>query len=273
MNEQGEDRGFALLIALWSVVLLALLTTQLTATGHGELQLAANLRAAAAMEAQADGLVYGAIFRLMNDVPALRGVDGVSHAASVPGGKASVRVASLAGRINPNTAEEPLLAALLQQVGASQGAAARLAAAIADWRTPGQRPRPLGAKAAQYAAAGRDYAPPGTPFQTVEELGQVLGMTPELLARLAPHLSVFHPGSPVRADADPVVAGALQSLGADGEETADELLAEEGVYAEIEVQVIRGAGSTFSRRADVWAGHGSQQGRYLVLRWDVPAGG
>ena len=95
-----------------------------------------------------------------------------------PGGKASVRVTSLAGRINPNTAEKPLLAALPQQVGASQPAAARLAAAIAYWRTPGQRPRQLGAKAAQYAAAGRDYAPPGTRFQTVEELGQVLGMTP-----------------------------------------------------------------------------------------------
>ena len=268
-----RERGFALLVVLWALAMLALLATRLTAAGHGELQLAANLRGAAVMEAQADGLVYAAIFRLMSDQPARRGDDGLDHAAAVPGGRAVVRVTSLAGRVNPNTAAEDVMAGLARQMGAPAEQAARLAAAIADWRTPGQVARPLGAKAAQYRAAGRAYAPPGAPFETVEELRQVLGMEPALLARLAPHLTVAYPGDPVRAAADPVVARALDELGHGDDGEGIEGQAGDGAYAEIAVRVELDRGGAFSRRAVAWAGHGPQRGRYLVLGWDVPAGG
>jgi len=265
-----REEGFALLIVLWSLVLLALLTTQLASSARSELQIAANIRTAAVLEAQADGLVYGVIFRLMSGSPAQRGVDGRDHPMAVPGGQAVIRVTSLAGKVNPNIASEPLLTTLLQQVGMAEKPAAGLAAAIADWHTPGQRSRPQGAKAAQYRAAGRPYAPPGAPFETLGEMSQVLGMTPELLARLAPHMSVLYPGDPVRAAADPVVLRVLQALGAEGDDAPVEGAAEDGVYAEIAVRVTRGDGSAFSRRAIVWAGHGPQRGRYLVLGWDTP---
>ena len=42
---RGDDRGFALLIVLWAVVLLALLATQLMAAGRTELQLVLNAEA------------------------------------------------------------------------------------------------------------------------------------------------------------------------------------------------------------------------------------
>jgi len=265
-----RQSGFALLVVLWSLVLLALVTTQLTSSARSELRVADNIRTAAVLEAQADGLVYGTIFRLMSGSPVQRGVDGLDHPMAILGGRATVRVTSLAGKINPNTASEPLLTALLQQVGMAEKPAAGLAAAIADWHTPGQRARPLGAKAAQYSAAGRSYAPPGAPFETIGELSQVLGMTPELLSRLAPHMSVFYPGDSVPAAADPVILRVLQALGAEDDDTSAEGPAEDGVYAEIAVRVTRNDGSAFSRRAVVWAGHGSERGRYLVLGWDVP---
>lgn len=267
---QVRQRGFALLLTLWSLVLLALLTTQLTSAARTELQLASNLRAAAVIEAQADGLIYSTIFRLMNSAPSRRGVDGLPHETPVPGGQAAIRVSSLAGKVNPNTASEPLLATLMQQVGAPEQQAAEVAAAIADWRTPGQRPRPHGAKAAQYSIAGRPYAPPGAPFETIEELRLVLGMTPDLLGRLMPHLTVFYPGDPVFAAADPVVARVLRSLDAGNDESSAEGVAEDGVYAEIDVRIAGSNGLSFSRRAIVWAGHGAQRGRYRLLQWDAP---
>jgi len=262
--------GFALLIVMWSLALLALLATQLTSAARSELQVAANIRTAAVLEAQTDGLVYGGIFRLMSGSPAQRGVDGLDHVLAVPGGQAVIRVTSLAGKVNPNTASEPLLTALLQQVGMAEKPAAALAAAIADWHTPGPRARALGAKAAQYRAAGRSYAPPGAPFESIAELGQVLGMTPDVLARLSPHMSLFYPGDPVRAAADPVVLRVLQTFGVENDDTPAEGPAEDGVYAEIAVRVMRADGSAFSRRAIAWAGHGPQRGRYLVLGWDAP---
>lgn len=270
-----RERGFALLIALWSVVLLAFLTTQLASTGRSELQIAANLRTAAGLEATADGLVYEAIFRLMSGSPGWGNLDGRDYPVAIPGGRGVVRVTSLAGKLNPNTVRQPLLTALLRRVGVSPLAATSLAAAIVDWRTPGLRPRPGGAKAAQYAAAGYGYAPPGAAFETVEELGEVLGMTPDILGRLKGHLSVFYPGSPLLAAADPVVAGALEEVGSN--ERGDDLDdgTEEGsrgneVYARVQAQVTLANGAAFTRRVDVWAGQGFRRGLYLILRWDVP---
>jgi general secretion pathway protein K len=62
VNRQG---GFALLIVLWTMVLLALLVAQFTTTGRNEVQVAANLRANAVTEAAADGALFEAIMRLV----------------------------------------------------------------------------------------------------------------------------------------------------------------------------------------------------------------
>ena len=120
-----------------------------------------------------------------------------------------VRVENESDRINLNTASAVLLRALIIEVGGAPGLADRLAAAILDWRASGANARPRGAKAADYRAAGRDYGPPGTPFQSVDELADVLGMTPDLFARLAPHLTVLTDGDPDMSTRDPVVARAL----------------------------------------------------------------
>ena len=53
------------------------------------------------------------------------------------------------------------------------------------------------------------FGPPGTPFQGVDELADVLGMTPALFERLAPHLTVLTDSDPDMSTRDPVVALAL----------------------------------------------------------------
>ncbi len=120
-----------------------------------------------------------------------------------------VRVENEGDRVNLNTASAVLLRSLIIEVGGAPGLADRLAAAILDWRTSGANARPRGAKASDYRAAGRDYGPPGTPFESVGELADVLGVTPDLFARLAPHLTVLTDGDPDLSTRDPVVARAL----------------------------------------------------------------
>ena len=266
-----RENGFALLIVLWSLALLALLGTELMASARTELRRASNIRSSAVLEAEADGLVYATIFRLMSGSPEQRGVDHLDHASVVLDGRGIVRVTRLAGRVIPNTASEALLSSLLQRVVVGAKPAASLAAAIVDWRTPGQLARPLGAKRPQYRAAGLPYSPPGTPFETVEELRQVLGMTPDLVARLAPHMSVYYPGDPVRSAADPVVLGVLRDIEAGEDSTPPEGEEDGGVYVQIDATVMRASGQAFTRQAEVWAGHGTRRGRYLVLGWGVSA--
>ena len=85
----------------------------------------------------------------------------------------------------------------------------------------GANARDGGAKAPQYRAAGLPYGPPGTPFQSVDELADVLGMTPALFARLAPHLTVFTDGDPDLSTRDPVVSSALRDISGAVDDTSN----------------------------------------------------
>ena len=60
-----RQRGFALLLVLWTMGLLAFLVTQFTTTGRTEARVAANSRTNAANQAAADGAVHVAILRLL----------------------------------------------------------------------------------------------------------------------------------------------------------------------------------------------------------------
>lgn len=210
---QWGDRGFALLIVLWWTVLLALLGTQLAASGRLDAQRAGNLRAAAAAEAAADGVLHEAVFHVLDGSAAGWAADGAARAVAVAGGVAHVEIRSEAAKIGLNQASPALLAALLNRLGTERRQSAALADAILDWRTATARPRKLGAKAPEYRAAGLGYAPPNSDFESVDELALVRGMTPELVARLAPYVSVYQTGDPDLAVADAIVRLASADAG------------------------------------------------------------
>lgn len=204
-----SQRGFALLIVLWTLALLALLGTQLVAAGRSDAQLARNLVDAAVLQAATEGAVQQAIFQMLQPPERRWAADGSVHLVRLGSGVVAVRLEDEGGKVNLNIASEALLRALLAQVGADPSTGAAVAAAIADWRSAGTQPRQMGAKAPQYIAAGRDYAPPGNEFHSVDEVAAVLGMTPTLLARLRPHLTVYSDSDPDGSTRDPVVAAAL----------------------------------------------------------------
>src|SRR5579863_87167 len=65
----GRNRGFALLIVLWTLVLIAFIVGNLTARGRTEIRIASNLASNAAAQAAADGGVYQAIYNLSDPQP------------------------------------------------------------------------------------------------------------------------------------------------------------------------------------------------------------
>lgn len=207
-----REHGFALLLVLWTMVLLALLVTRITASGRTEAQVASNLRGSAVAEAAADAGVNATLFHLLA-FGSRRWAPAGRYLVRVPGAAVDVDVENLAGRVNLNTASPDLLRALLDVLGVQPAAAASLAGAVLDWRTPSQRPHPGGAKAPQYLAAGRGYGPPGAPFRDIDELGDVLGMTPGLLGSLRSHVTVWGEAGPDPRFSDPVVLAALRELG------------------------------------------------------------
>jgi general secretion pathway protein K len=185
---------------------------------------------------------------------------------------AQIRLEDEAGRVNPSTAPVGLLAALLRAVGADAGTAASLAGAIEQWRTPAGRGEGDTPAVAAYRAAGRSFGPSGAPFVSMDELGAVAGMTPELLARLAPHLTLFGEGDSDPRSPDPVVRQALAA--ATG--VNPPRLRPDAAQIRVLAITVTAAGpdrSRFTRRAIVrFTDNGSEQG-FRILAWDEPGDG
>ncbi len=266
----GRDRGFALLIVLWSLALLAMLGTQVTALGRGETLLASNLRAGARAEAAADGAFHEALFHVLDSSPRRWLADGVPRSLPISGGIARIRVANEQAKVNPNSASAALLQSLMVVVGAEPAQAAAIAAAMLAWRAGSLVAGQGAAGEAQYRAAGRAYGPPATPFESLDELGLVLGMTPDLLARLRPELSLYAGGTPDRTYASATVLRALAeptAVGDIGDEPSE--LDAAGVVS-ISVAVDLAEGARFVRQGVVRLGGGPGGRPWLVLDWTAP---
>ncbi len=222
MSRRRSERGFALLLVLWTLSLLALLLSSLLAGGRSDLSMAANLRAAASAEAAADGALAEAIFHLLPGTPQ----PWQAGPRMLVLGAARVRllIGNEGGKVNPNLAAPSLRAARIGAVGADTASAAMSAQAIVDWRGPELAPADHTALMAQYLARGRAngdiYLPPGEPFETLDEVGLVLGMTPALRERLRPHLSLATLDDPAPGLADPAVAASLAQIGGAASATA-----------------------------------------------------
>ncbi len=218
-REPGQQRdgkregGFALIVVLGALPVLAMLGSVVQLSGRSEVLLAGNLREAATQTAAADGAIREALFHLVAGDWA---ADGAVHVVRIGMHVVPVRIEDESGRINPGLAPPALLRALLLTLGVEPGRAQSLAACIFDFRDAGETPSPHGAKAAAYRAAGKLYGPSGLPFQWLDELRLVLGMTDDLYELLLPHLSV-HVGEAIDlAHADPVVRAAYRMAGPNG---------------------------------------------------------
>ena len=263
----ASERGFALLIVLWILVFLALLVTQLTVAWHSEAQIASNVRANAMAEAAADGAVYEAVFHLLDRSDRHWGADGVIHQLRSPGSIIRVRIENEADKVNPNTAPAELLQALLREVGANARSAALLAGAIVDWRTPAQTSAAKRDRAARYQAAGYTYMPSGAPFESIGELRDVIGMTPQVLAALRPHLTVYSNSDP--GIGDPVVATALMDAGF-GNNNLVINNASAPLIVSVTAAVSRSDGSRFIRHAVMSVSPGGRGHPVRFLTWEEP---
>jgi general secretion pathway protein K len=274
-----RDRGFALLIVLWSLVLFSLLVSAIAAAGSGRARQAAAFGRNAQLRACADGGIEQALFHVLDSSPARWPADGRVHRLRSDGFALALSATSQAGKLNPNTASAALLAGLLQAVGADGRTAQQIATAMMVWRYPTGETGPL---------PGRDYRPPGAAFESLGELGLVPGMTQALLKRLVPELSLYHSGDPDLSDADPVMRRALaMAAGLDpfnqGDAAQDPSAQAppqqryDPSVVEVRAEASDGAGHRFLRRAIALTGNGGgnqdSSGTprpFKIVAWEAP---
>ncbi|MET0814978.1 MAG: type II secretion system minor pseudopilin GspK [Pseudoxanthomonas sp.] len=277
MNRQ---RGAALLLVLWLIALLTALIGAIALTARVEALQGKVLSDGVRTQELARAGVEYSLARLADTEPTTRWLpDGRSYRWNFAGSEIELHIVDESGKVDLNQAGQPLLTALMQALGTEREPAERVAAAIVDWRDPD----PLtqvngGAEDPDYAAAGRPYGAKDAPFETVAEVEQVLGMTPELYAKLEPFLTLYSG----RGEPDPTYAQA-QVLTAMGLDAATYLAQRKTpVPGAGAAQLVGGGSGTYSidsrarlddgrvavLRTVVRAGSGSVPGSvYTALRW------
>jgi general secretion pathway protein K len=208
-------RGAALLLVMYLVALLTALIGAFALTARMEqLQGRVLSQGVVADQLARAGLEY-AMVRVADPEPSRQWLpDGRTYDWEFEGAQISVVIVDESGKIDLNGAAQPLLASLFQVLGAAPDMAAAVASAIVDWRDEDVLSQAQGgAEDPQYAAAGLPYGAKDAPFDTVGELEQVLGMSAELFALAAPHLTVFTG----QAEPEQMFASAevLQAMGID----------------------------------------------------------
>jgi general secretion pathway protein K len=280
----GRASGAALLLVLWLIALLTAVVGAFALTARVEFLQGRTLsQGVVADEAARAGLEY-AMTRVVDLEPTRQWLpDGREYTWNYAGAEVTVTIVDESGKIDLNAADLELLAGLIQAVGEERQPARTLAAAILDWRDPDSLTQAEGgAEDGDYSAAERPYGAKDAPIESVAEAQLVLGMRPELFAKLEPHLTVY--SGQGRPNEQYASAEVLQAMGVDAERTLAErrrprrpgeagalVGAGTGTYS-IDSQARLRGGRVSVLRAVVRAGNSGMPGSaYTPLRWEQGA--
>jgi general secretion pathway protein K len=194
-----DDRGFALVTVLWTLVLLTLLAGMLMQSARISASLERNAWHRMQAEAAAETGFTKSILSLLDpDAKKRWPIDGREVHITGNGLPLIITIQDELGRIDINTAPREVLAALFASAGGRQAPVEALVESILSWRqgdTDNRRANSDGTRASQ-PVMRRNL------FRNVSELKSLPGMTNELFERIRPAVTVHSR----RATIDPVTA-------------------------------------------------------------------
>jgi len=210
---QRARRGVALLAALWLVVAIATVALQFSLEARDRrnvgilasergIQRAAALGALASVQAKLEQALRIAPSGNNAAIARLRASDPWAYVDSlysvpvyVDSMEVNVVARDLGERLNINQVNETELQTFLSFLLGDYTKATHLAQAIMDWRDADSIPRPSGAERDAYIKAGMLALPTNSTFRDVEELQNVMGMTPDIYAAVAQYLTTRGSGA------------------------------------------------------------------------------
>jgi len=273
------NKGVALLIVLWGCTLLAIMLGGFAALARTEGLQARYQFAQTRAHYAAEAGVMRAIEGLQTSDASSRWVaDGRLYVFPFDDAKVNITIVDEDGKVDLNAASGDVLSGLFKAAGATDDKARDLAAAVQDWRRPGDAASPNGAKKPQYEAAGLGYGPRNGPFATVEEARMVLGMDAATWAAVAPALTIWSGRErPNTEHAQPLALAAIPGLAGAGaaailstrsQGNGGALAGGNGVTHTIRAEAILDDGTRSSLTSTIrLRGIRSGNQPYAVLRW------
>jgi general secretion pathway protein K len=265
-----RDQGFALLIVLWTLVLLALLAMQITGAGRSEAQLAAALRNGAQLQEAADGAIDETIWHMLDGTGESWPVGNGIYDIHVDGVPVHITVTDDRGKMDINQVPPQLMAALFTVLGVDVSQATELGTAIGDWRSQASPGDAENQVPPEYRMDGRAWGPPGQEFERLDELQLVRGMTPAIYQASLPYLTLDLEQAPWVQYANPTMLAALDRAKRISGVTVEAADVRGPVVMDIEAVASGGGGARFIRHT-LMRLDGTLSGpawKYRILSWD-----
>jgi general secretion pathway protein K len=206
----GAQRGMALVLVLWLVVLLSVLATGHARNVHTETGLVSRQIETAQARALAEAGAQRAILDLMSGAARQWPANGTVNSFKFDGQDISIAIRDATGLIDLNSASSELLNVLISTAVPDQATRQRIVDAILDWRDRDSVTHLYGAEDDDYRSAGLTWSARDDAFASIDELLYVIGMTPDIFDRISPYLTIYSERSSVDLEyASPFLISAL----------------------------------------------------------------
>lgn len=197
----ARQSGLALVIVIWILTLLSIMAGSFALSMRRESSVSHALKNNAKALALAEaGLNFAAYKLQLSNPDEAWTADGSIYQLRLATGENRIRIFAETGKVDINTTEEPQLKAIMAALTDNHKEQEQLLDAIIDWRDEDDEPRTSGAEQKQYKQAGLGYQPTNKPFQSLDELQMVLGISAERFNRMLPWITIYSGQSEVDLD-------------------------------------------------------------------------
>ncbi len=227
---RNNRSGSVLVYVVWVVLLLSVFAAGIGSQAHAALDLSDRMLSQLRARYIARGAVqYAARLLALDPSPAADDLNeswanapllfgqhpmvpqGFTVRGVFPEGSGNRGVIDEDRRISLNAAPDEILTRLVEQTGGIPREDARqIVEAIEDWRDADSDERSFGAEDYYYRSLSDAYDCKDAPFQNIEELRLIRGMTPDLYQRLEPYVTVYGSG---RVNLNTAERPVLEALG------------------------------------------------------------
>ncbi len=188
----GTERGIALIMVLWVITVLMAIVLAFSfstrTTTSSALAFKESTEEKFVAEAGIERGVMEIFYRKQNmNQPAVEGeegiwrIDGTPNVRTLSGGQAVISLMDEAGKVDINRATDVILKNLFSNLGIQEDQVNTIVDSIMDWKDEDNLHRINGAEDEYYMSLPRPYHAKNGPFDSLEELLLVKGITPELL--------------------------------------------------------------------------------------------
>lgn len=206
-KSKSNQRGIALVIVLWMLSLLIILAMGYSRMVRIETGLTTNLVHTSQAKAFAEAGVWQSITELLKPkIEQQWKTNGTPYSFEFEQGKVNISIVNESGKIDLNSAQSEILHGLIKSVGLPKSESLSLLQSILDWRDKDNLARRFGAEDDDYLQSDYRYGAKDGPFNTLNELQLVMGMTTSIYNKLKPALTIYSHQAGINSDTAPKAA-------------------------------------------------------------------